>query len=80
MLLLTGRQFDSEGNLKEWWNNETIEAFREQTACIIDQYTGYRIDSHRINGKMTQGENIGNYVYWLLWDKIHKILTSLIHM
>lgn len=46
--------------MKEWWNNKTIAAFREQTQCIIDQYSGYSIDSHRINGRMTQGENIAD--------------------
>lgn len=59
-IISTGRQFDQEGNLKEWWNNETIAAFRVQTQCIIDQYSGYHIDSHQINGRMTQGENIAD--------------------
>ncbi|OXA51530.1 Membrane metallo-endopeptidase-like 1 [Folsomia candida] len=76
-----GRQFDSEGNLKEWWNNETIGAFREQqTACIIDQYSAYRIDSHRINGRMTQGENIADsgglkqaYRAFKKWERRHGV-------
>ena len=55
-----GRQFDSEGNLKEWWNNETIGAFRAQTQCIIDQYSAFTLDGFHINGKMTQGENIAD--------------------
>jgi len=55
-----GRQFDSEGNLKEWWNNETIASFRNQAQCIIDQYSSYRIEKHKLSGKMTQGENIAD--------------------
>ena len=57
-----GRQFDKHGNLKQWWNNVTIEKFREQAQCIVDQYSGYKlpgIDLY-INGRMTQGENIAD--------------------
>ena len=45
---------------KQWWNNGTIEKFREQAQSIVDQYSGYKlpgIDLY-INGRMTQGENI----------------------
>jgi predicted metalloendopeptidase len=59
-MVVAGRQFDSEGNLKEWWNNETIRAFRSQTQCIIDQYSQYTVEGFHINGKMTQGENIAD--------------------
>ncbi|XP_076053157.1 neprilysin-1-like [Oratosquilla oratoria] len=57
-----GRQFDKDGNLKQWWNTRTIEAFRERTQCIIDQYSGYKVDEvdQYINGRMTQGENIAD--------------------
>nr|CAG4640659.1 EOG090X01U4 [Eulimnadia texana] len=57
-----GRQFDKEGNLKQWWNNATIQAFRERARCIIDQYSGYKLEDVglQINGKMTQGENIAD--------------------
>ncbi|XP_063886684.1 neprilysin-1-like [Scylla paramamosain] len=57
-----GRQFDKEGNLKQWWNNRTIQAFRERAQCIIDQYSGYKVDQvdQFINGRMTQGENIAD--------------------
>ncbi|XP_075158304.1 M13 family metallopeptidase neprilysin 1 [Haematobia irritans] len=57
-----GRQFDKDGNMMEWWNNATIEAFREQTQCMIDQYSKYKIDEVGLymNGRMTQGENIAD--------------------
>lgn len=60
LLFSSGRQFDSEGNLKEWWDNHTIAAFRKQAQCIIKQYTNFTLSGHRINGKMTQGENIAD--------------------
>ena len=40
----------------------TIEKFRGQAKCIIDQYDKYKlpgIDLY-INGRMTQGENIAD--------------------
>ncbi|CAL8073379.1 unnamed protein product [Orchesella dallaii] len=73
-----GRQFDSEGNLKEWWDNDTIASFRKQAQCIIDQYSSYKLDGHRINGKMTQGENIADngglkqaYRAFKKWERVH---------
>ncbi|XP_023238292.1 neprilysin-1-like isoform X1 [Centruroides sculpturatus] len=57
-----GRQFDKDGNLKQWWNNATINRFRERTQCIIDQYSSYVLEDTNlnVNGKMTQGENIAD--------------------
>ncbi|CAG2165874.1 unnamed protein product [Oppiella nova] len=57
-----GRQFDREGNLKQWWNNATIKRFRQRAQCIIDQYSSYVLEDIRmnVNGKMTQGENIAD--------------------
>jgi len=57
-----GRQFDKDGNLKQWWNNATVQAFRLRTQCIIDQYSAYKLDDVglNINGRMTQGENIAD--------------------
>lgn len=59
---VTGRQFDRDGNMMQWWNNATIRAFRERAQCIIDQYSRYKIDEVGlyVNGRMTQGENIAD--------------------
>ncbi|XP_063410745.1 neprilysin-1-like [Mytilus trossulus] len=57
-----GRQYDKEGNMKQWWKNETIEAFRHRAQCIIDQYSGYKLEQidKNIDGRNTQGENIAD--------------------
>jgi membrane metallo-endopeptidase-like protein 1 len=57
-----GRQYDKDGNLRHWWNNETIKAFRERAQCIVNQYSGYVLEqlSLNIDGKNTQGENIAD--------------------
>lgn len=52
-----GRQFDENGNLKEWWDPNTREQFLEKANCIIEQYGNYT-DSEtnlRLNGVNTQG-------------------------
>lgn len=57
-----GRQFDKEGNMKQWWNNATITAFRQRAQCIIDQYSRYKVNELGLymNGKLTQSENIAD--------------------
>ncbi|KAG1662543.1 Neprilysin-4 [Nymphon striatum] len=50
-----GRQFDEEGNLNEWWQNDVVEKFENQTFCFIDQY-----DNYVVNGLRTVGENIAD--------------------
>lgn len=75
-----GRQFDKDGNLKQWWNEATVRRFRERAQCIIDQYSSYVLEDirHNINGKMTQGENIADngglkqaYRAYKKWVKRH---------
>ncbi|KAL3861753.1 hypothetical protein ACJMK2_007776 [Sinanodonta woodiana] len=57
-----GRQYDKDGNLKQWWKNVTIEMFRERTQCMIAQYSSYKLKQidQQIDGKNTLGENIAD--------------------
>ncbi|MEJ2505246.1 MAG: M13 family metallopeptidase [Ignavibacteriaceae bacterium] len=56
-----GRQFDADGNLKDWWTEADAERFKERAQKIIDQFDAYEpIDSMHINGSLTTGENIGD--------------------
>lgn len=32
-----GRQFDSNGNLVNWWQDDTTKKFASKAQCIIDQ-------------------------------------------
>lgn len=36
-----GSQFDREGNLLDWWKQETKEHYLEKAQCIIEQYGNY---------------------------------------
>ena len=61
-MCISGRQFDKQGNLKQWWNNRTIAEFRTAAQCIVDQYSNYTLDEINlsIDGRLTQGENIAD--------------------
>ncbi|XP_042901081.1 neprilysin-2 isoform X3 [Parasteatoda tepidariorum] len=56
-----GRQFDKDGNNKNWWDHTTDERFKEKAKCIIHQYGNYTADNgQNLNGINTQGENIAD--------------------
>ena len=56
-----GRQFDAQGNLRDWWTPEDAKEFEKRASCISDQYSKYVIiDDIRINGKLTLGEDVAD--------------------
>jgi putative endopeptidase len=56
-----GRQFDADGNLRDWWTPEDEKTYKKRAALIAAQYDGYTvIDKLHINGKLTLGENIAD--------------------
>jgi putative endopeptidase len=56
-----GRQFDAQGNLRDWWTERDAKAFDERAQCFIDEYNGFiAIDDVHVNGKLTLGENIAD--------------------
>jgi putative endopeptidase len=56
-----GRQFDSLGNLRDWWTPEDAKQFEQRASCISDQYSNYVIvDDIKINGKLTLGEDVAD--------------------
>jgi putative endopeptidase len=53
-----GRQFDPQGNLRDWWTATDAKAFEERAACIADQYSNFTVaPGVHVNGKLTLGEN-----------------------
>jgi putative endopeptidase len=53
-----GRQFDADGNLKDWWTEQDSKEFDKRAACVVDEYSGFTaVDDVKINGKLTLGEN-----------------------
>ncbi|KAG9511152.1 Neprilysin-2, partial [Fragariocoptes setiger] len=57
-----GRQFDKNGNKRNWWRPETDLRFRERAQCIVEQYSNFTIPENglKVNGITTQGENIAD--------------------
>ncbi|TSK16214.1 Endothelin-converting enzyme 1 [Bagarius yarrelli] len=55
-----GREYDKDGNLRFWWKNESVSAFKQQTQCLVEQYGNYSINTEALNGKHTLGENIAD--------------------
>lgn len=55
-----GREFDKHGNMKQWWNNVTIERFKTRAACMVQQYNQYKVGNQSVNGRQTLGENIAD--------------------
>ncbi len=56
-----GRQYDKDGNLKDWWTPEDAAKFKQRVAVLIHQYNGYVVlNSLHINGALTQGENLAD--------------------
>ena len=68
-----GRQFDAQGNLRDWWTAEDAKQFEQRASCISDQYSQYVIvDDIKINGKLTLGEDVadlgGLLLAYLAWQ------------
>ena len=56
-----GRQFDADGNLKNWWTAEDEKNYNARASLIDKQYSDYiAVDTLHINGKLTMGENIAD--------------------
>ena len=56
-----GRQYDKDGNLRDWWTKDDSKSFESHTGMLIDQYNKYEVlDSTYINGTLTLGENIAD--------------------
>nr|XP_056705971.1 endothelin-converting enzyme 2 [Euleptes europaea] len=55
-----GREYDKEGNLRPWWQNSSLEAFKNRTECMTEQYSRFLVNGEHVNGKQTLGENIAD--------------------
>ena len=53
-----GRQYDAEGNLRDWWTEDDAKAFNQRAECLVQEYSGFTADDDvKVNGKLTLGEN-----------------------
>lgn len=56
-----GRQFDSQGNMVNWWTDEDAAEFKKLTEGLVDQYSAVEVlPGLYANGRYTLGENIAD--------------------
>ncbi len=55
-----GCKYDLEGNVNDWWTDQDKKTFKEKTAKFVEYYNGLESDGHKVNGKLTLGENIAD--------------------
>lgn len=57
-----GRQYDKDGNLKDWWTEQDARNFEERAQVMVNFFDSIEVapDVHA-NGRFTLGENIADY-------------------
>jgi putative endopeptidase len=59
-----GSRYDGTGELRDWWTAADRERFDALSQRLIEQFSGYTPagldESHKVNGGLTVGENIGD--------------------
>jgi putative endopeptidase len=57
----SGRKYDADGNLTDWWTAEDARRYQAQVDRIVAQYDAYTVlDTVHVNGKLTTGENVSD--------------------
>jgi putative endopeptidase len=73
-----GRQYDAEGNLRDWWTPADAAEFTKRAEVVGRQYDLFSpLDSLHVNGKLTMGENLADFagltiVYGALQKQLQK--------
>lgn len=56
-----GSQFDSDGNLRDWWTAEDHAKFKAKTDKLVAEYNRFEpVPGFHVNGELTLGENIAD--------------------
>jgi putative endopeptidase len=58
----SGRQFDAQGNLRDWWTPDDAAKYKSAAQLVVDQFNAYTVvdDQSHVNGRLTLGENIAD--------------------
>ncbi|MFZ0393396.1 MAG: M13 family metallopeptidase [Terracidiphilus sp.] len=67
-----GRQYDKDGNLRNWWTKADEQNFNQRAECMVKQYDAIEaVPGVHLNGKLTLGENLadlgGLWIAWMAW-------------
>ncbi|MEO7208782.1 MAG: M13 family metallopeptidase [Steroidobacteraceae bacterium] len=56
-----GSQYDSDGNLRDWWTPEDHAKFKAKTLLLVKEYDAFEpVPCFHVNGALTLGENIAD--------------------
>ncbi len=55
-----GANFDEHGNLKNWWTEEDLAAFKALTKGMVEQFDGIEYHGGKVNGELVVSENIAD--------------------
>lgn len=56
-----GSKYDGDGNMRNWWTEADLAAFKVRADNLVAQYDNYAVfDDLNVNGSLTLGENIGD--------------------
>lgn len=57
-----GRQYDKDGNLKDWWTEADADEFKKRAQVMVDFFSAIEVTPGLFgNGSLTQGENIADH-------------------
>lgn len=60
----TGRKFDSNGVMRDWWSSKTSMEFENRAKCFANQYSQFKVPVpngfKNLNGNLTLGENLAD--------------------
>lgn len=57
-----GRQYDKDGNLKDWWTAEDAKNFEERAQVLVNWFDSIEVlPGLHANGQLTLGENIADH-------------------
>ncbi len=56
-----GRQYDADGNLRDWWTADDASRYKERADKVAAQFDAFEVPGGlHVNGKLTLGENIAD--------------------
>ena len=56
-----GRQYDSDGTLRDWWTKTDADRFKVRADQVVAQFNAFTVlDTIHVNGRLTLGENLAD--------------------
>ncbi len=73
-----GAEFDSQGNLKNWWTPADKKNFDERTDCVVKQFDSFEAEPGlHLQGKLVSGESIADLGgLYVAYDAFQKSLQG----